>query len=34
MPRYVVEPPDELDIAIRPAPADWNLSTVMVQQDG
>jgi polysaccharide biosynthesis/export protein len=34
MPRYLVEPPDELEVAIRPAPADWNLSTVTVQQDG
>jgi polysaccharide export outer membrane protein len=34
MPRYVVEPPDELDVAIKPAPTDWNLSTVTVQQDG
>jgi polysaccharide export outer membrane protein len=34
MPRYVVEPPDELEIAIRPQPPDWNLSTVVVQQDG
>ena len=34
MPRYIVEPPDELEIAIRPAPADWNLNTVTVQQDG
>jgi polysaccharide biosynthesis/export protein len=34
MPRYVVEPPDELDVSIRPAPPDWNLTTVPVQQDG
>ena len=34
MPRYVVEPPDELEVAIKPAPPDWNLSTVTVQQDG
>src|SRR4051812_7151553 len=34
MPRYVVEPPDELDVSIRPAPPDWSLSTVTVQQDG
>ena len=34
MPRYVVEPPDELEIAIKPAPPDWNLGTVTVQQDG
>jgi polysaccharide export outer membrane protein len=34
MPRYIVEPPDELEIAIKPAPTDWNQSTVTVQQDG
>ena len=34
MPRYVVEPPDELDITIKPPPPDWNLNTVIVQQDG
>jgi polysaccharide export outer membrane protein len=34
MPLYVVEPPDELDVSIKPAPPDWNLSTVTVQQDG
>jgi polysaccharide export outer membrane protein len=36
LPRYVVEPPDELEVSIRPAPADWNLGslTVTVQQDG
>ncbi len=34
MPRYVVEPPDELDIAIKPTPPDWTLNTVTVQQDG
>jgi polysaccharide export outer membrane protein len=34
MPRYVVEPPDELEVSIRPAPPDWNLGTVTVQQDG
>ncbi len=34
MPRYVVEPPDELEVAIKPAPPDWNLNTVTVQQDG
>ena len=32
--RYVVEPPDELEVSIKPAPPDWNLSTVIVQQDG
>jgi polysaccharide export outer membrane protein len=34
MPRYVVEPPDELEIAIKPTPPDWNISTFTVQQDG
>ncbi|MGC8640414.1 MAG: polysaccharide biosynthesis/export family protein [Isosphaeraceae bacterium] len=34
MPRYVVEPPDELDVMIKPAPPDWNLNNVTVQQDG
>jgi polysaccharide export outer membrane protein len=31
---YVIEPPDELDVQIKPAPPDWNLTTVTVQQDG
>lgn len=34
LPTYVVEPPDELDIAIRPAIADLTLTTVPVQADG
>jgi polysaccharide biosynthesis/export protein len=34
MPAYVVEPPDELDIAIRPPVADLALNTVVVQPDG
>lgn len=34
MPRYVVEPPDELDISIRPVPGDWSPSTYLVQADG
>jgi polysaccharide export outer membrane protein len=34
MPRYVVEPPDELEVSIKPQPPDWNLSNVTVQQDG
>ncbi|WP_406696472.1 polysaccharide biosynthesis/export family protein [Singulisphaera sp. Ch08] len=34
MPVYVVEPPDELDIAVRPAIADLTLNTVPVQADG
>ena len=34
MPPYVVEPPDELEIAVRPAIADFTLTTVSVQSDG
>jgi polysaccharide export outer membrane protein len=34
MPAYVVEPPDELDIAIRPPIAELTLNTVPVQSDG
>ena len=34
MDRYVVEPPDELEVAIKPAPPDWSINTVVVQQDG
>ena len=34
MPEYVVEPPDQLDIAIRPPIADFSLTTVTVQSDG
>ncbi|WP_250847029.1 polysaccharide biosynthesis/export family protein [Aquisphaera insulae] len=34
MPRYVIEPPDELDVTIRPAPTDWVQNTIVVQQDG
>jgi polysaccharide export outer membrane protein len=34
MPTYVVEPPDELDIAIRPPIAELALNTVPVQSDG
>ena len=34
MPPYVVEPPDELEIAIRPAIADVNFTTLVVQPDG
>jgi polysaccharide biosynthesis/export protein len=34
MPRYVVEPPDELEVMIKPTPPDWNLNNVTVQQDG
>jgi polysaccharide export outer membrane protein len=34
LPRYVIEPPDELDVSIKPAPPDWMNSNVTVQQDG
>jgi polysaccharide biosynthesis/export protein len=34
MPVYIVEPPDELEISIRPALPDVNLATVDVQPDG
>jgi polysaccharide export outer membrane protein len=34
MPPYVVEPPDELEVSVRPAHADLNLTTVKVQADG
>jgi polysaccharide export outer membrane protein len=34
MPRYVVEPPDELDVTVRPTPPDWSMQTMTVQQDG
>jgi polysaccharide export outer membrane protein len=36
MPRYVIEPPDELEIAIQPPPADWSPTNpnFVVQQDG
>jgi polysaccharide export outer membrane protein len=34
MPSYVVEPPDELEIAVRPAVAELSLNTVTVQPDG
>jgi len=34
LPRYVVEPPDELDITVKPLPPDWGLATFVVQQDG
>jgi len=33
-PPYVIEPPDELEIAIRPPLADGNPSTSVVQSDG
>jgi polysaccharide export outer membrane protein len=34
MPRYVVEPPDELDVTVKPTPLDWPIQTMVVQQDG
>jgi polysaccharide export outer membrane protein len=36
MPRYVIEPPDELEIAIQPQPPEWNPTAppLVVQQDG
>jgi polysaccharide export outer membrane protein len=34
LPPYVIEPPDELEVAIKPAVPDMNLSTVTVQSDG
>jgi polysaccharide export outer membrane protein len=34
MPPYVIEPPDELEVSIRPAALELPLSTVTVQADG
>jgi polysaccharide export outer membrane protein len=38
MPRYVVEPPDELEVLVKPQPSDWPIATpptpLTVQQDG
>jgi polysaccharide export outer membrane protein len=34
LPPYVIEPPDELEVAVRPAVPDLNLTTVTVQADG
>lgn len=34
MPPYVVEPPDELEITARPAPASMTLTTFVVRSDG
>jgi polysaccharide export outer membrane protein len=34
MPAYVVEPPDELEVSVRPAVPDLTLTTVTVQSDG
>jgi polysaccharide export outer membrane protein len=34
MPPHVVEPPDELELSVRPASADFAVTTVTVQADG
>lgn len=34
MPRYVLEPPDELEIVVRPTALDFPMTTVTVQSDG
>lgn len=34
MPTYTVEPPDELEIAVKPAIAELSMNTVVVQPDG
>ena len=34
MPPYVIEPPDELEISVRPSAVEMPLSTVVVQADG
>jgi polysaccharide export outer membrane protein len=34
LPTYVVEPPDELEVSVRPAVPDLTLTTVVVQPDG
>jgi polysaccharide biosynthesis/export protein len=34
LPPYVIEPPDELEIAIRPSVQDWSPTTFVVQPDG
>jgi polysaccharide export outer membrane protein len=34
MPPYVVEPPDELELAIKPSVPDFTLTTAVVQADG
>ncbi len=34
MPDYVVEPPDELEVNVRPATLDMPLTSVVVRQDG
>jgi polysaccharide export outer membrane protein len=34
LPSYVIEPPDELDITIKPSPPDSSMSSVVVRPDG
>lgn len=34
MPAYVVEPPDELEISVRPGSLDFNTTTMVIRQDG
>src|SRR4051794_12350682 len=34
LPVYVVEPPDELEVSIRPAVPDLSMTTLTVQSDG
>ena len=34
MPPYVIEPPDELEVSVRPAVVEMSLTTVAVQADG
>ena len=34
MPRYVVEPPDELDVTVKPTLPDWMIGSFTVQPDG
>ena len=34
LPAYVVEPPDELELSVKPAVPDLTLTTVTVQSDG
>ena len=34
MPEYVVEPPDEVEISVRPTSLEFNTTTLIVRQDG
>lgn len=34
LPPYVIEPPDEIEIAVRPTVSDWSATTFIVQPDG